>query len=122
MEQLTLAVASLRDFRFPELFCGFSRADAPVPVEYPVACRPQAWSSAVPLLMMRTYAGMHAQAPLGALSIVRPKLPDPIANVELVGLRVGETRLDLAFHQHGGLTGVNVMRKDGGALDVVVRY
>jgi glycogen debranching enzyme len=122
MEMLTLAGAYLRDFRFPELFCGFSRDEAPVPVEYPVACRPQAWASAAPLLMIRTYAGMHAQAPTGALSIVRPRLPDPIVNVEVIGIRVGRSRLDLAFHQHGGTTGVNVMRKDGTGLDVVVRY
>jgi glycogen debranching enzyme len=122
MQQLLLAGAGLRDYRFPELFCGFSREDAPVPVEYPVACRPQAWASAAPLLMIRTYAGMHAEAPKGVLSIVRPDLPEPVANVELIGLRVGQTRLDLAFHQHGGLTGVNVMRKDGGGLDVLVRY
>ena len=122
MQQLLLAGASLRDFRFPELFCGFASDDAPVPVEYPVACRPQAWASAAPLLMIRTYAGMHAQAPQGMLSVVRPNLPEPVANVELIGIRVGGTRLDLAFHQHGGMTGVNVMRKDGAPLDVVVRY
>jgi hypothetical protein len=56
------------------------------------------------------------------LSIVRPRLPDPIVNVDVIGIRVGQARLDLSFHQHGGTTGVNVMRKDGTGLDVVVRY
>jgi glycogen debranching enzyme len=122
MGQLTLAGNHFRDARFPELFCGFSREEAAVPVEYPVACRPQAWSSAAPLLMIRTHAGMHGQAPQGMLSIVRPALPEPISRVDLIGLRVGQTRIDLSFHQHGGLTGVNVLRKEGPAVDVVVRY
>ena len=37
--------------------------DVPLPVEYPVACRPQAWSSGAPLSMMRSYGGMTADAP-----------------------------------------------------------
>ncbi len=122
MSALTLAGAFFRDARFPELFCGFSREEAAIPVEYPVACRPQAWASAAPLLMMRSYAGMHAQAHKQQLSIVRPSIPAPITRVDLVGMRVGDTRLDLSFLQHGGMTAVNVMRKDGAALDVVVRY
>jgi hypothetical protein len=52
----------------------------------------------------------------------RPVLPEAISDVELIGLRVGRTRLDLAFRQHAGLTAVNVMRRDGAPLDVVVRY
>ncbi|MCA1832356.1 MAG: amylo-alpha-1,6-glucosidase, partial [Actinobacteria bacterium] len=122
MSTLALAGGYFRDARFPELFCGFSRDEAAVPVEYPVACRPQAWSSAAPLLMIRTYAGMHGQAPQGTLSIVRPALPEPISRVDLVGLKIAGTRIDLSFHQHGGMTGVNVLRKDGPTIDVVVRY
>lgn len=122
IDQLVGAGRHLRDARFAELFCGFSRAEAPIPVEYPVACRPQAWASAAPLLMIRTYLGIRAEAPEGRLSIERPVLPEAISDVELIGLRVGRTRLDLAFRQHAGLTAVNVMRRDGAPLDVVVRY
>jgi glycogen debranching enzyme len=122
IDQLVMAGRHLRDARFPELFCGFSRADAPVPVEYPVACRPQAWASAAPLLMIRTYTGMHAEAPEGRLSIVRPALPEAISGCDLIGLRVGSTRLDLSFRQHAGATAVNVVRREGAPLDVVVRY
>ena len=37
--------ASQPDLRPPELVAGYPRTDSP-PVPYPVACRPQAWSSA----------------------------------------------------------------------------
>ena len=35
-----------RDFRLPELFCGFHRDDSPAIVPYPVVCIPQAWAAA----------------------------------------------------------------------------
>jgi len=31
--------------RMPELFCGFRRRDTSGPVQYPVACAPQAWAA-----------------------------------------------------------------------------
>src|SRR5690606_33671327 len=33
-------------YRLPELFCGFPRREGEGPTSYPVACIPQAWSSA----------------------------------------------------------------------------
>jgi glycogen debranching enzyme len=121
IDELSLAGAFFEDARFPELFCGFARADVPVPVEYPVACRPQAWSTGATLMMMRSYGGMTADAPGKTLTIVRPKLPFWIERVEVVGMRVGDARLDLVFTGRDGATGVQVMRKDGD-LDVLVRY
>ena len=35
-----------RDFRLPELFCGFHRDRSRSIVAYPVACIPQAWAAA----------------------------------------------------------------------------
>ncbi|MGH7359795.1 MAG: amylo-alpha-1,6-glucosidase, partial [Candidatus Rokuibacteriota bacterium] len=40
------AASNFRDYRLPELFCGYRReesADRPIP--YPVACSPQAWAA-----------------------------------------------------------------------------
>src|SRR5207249_2322976 len=45
IDQLVLAGSHFALGRFPELFCGYSSEEVPVPVEYPVACRPQAWAS-----------------------------------------------------------------------------
>ena len=50
------------DLRLPELFCGFDRRDVGVPVPYPVACSPQAWSAAASLFLVRTMFGARANA------------------------------------------------------------
>src|SRR5439155_18564603 len=97
IDQLISAGSHFPMARFPELFCGFSSDDVPLPVEYPVACRPQAWASGAPLLMLRSYAGMSAEAPDGKLYIVRPRLPEWLERCEIVGLRVGQARVDLTF-------------------------
>jgi glycogen debranching enzyme len=121
IDQMSLAGAHFGSARYPELFCGYARDDVPVPVEYPVACRPQAWATGAPLLMMRSYAGMSADAPNQTLQIVRPSLPWWLERAEVVGMRVGGARVDLLFVQNQGTTAVQVLRKDG-ELDVVVRY
>jgi glycogen debranching enzyme len=119
--QLALSGAFFPAGRFPELFCGFSRDDVPVPVEYPVACRPQAWATGATLLMMRSYGGISAEAPAKTLYIVRPTLPFWLARNDVIGMRVGGARVDLAFHSHEGATGCQVLRKDGD-LEVLIRY
>ncbi len=39
--------------RLPELFCGFDRAEFPVPIPYPTSCSPQAWAAATPIQLMK---------------------------------------------------------------------
>lgn len=121
VDQLILAGSSFPLARFPELFCGFARDDVAVPVEYPVACRPQAWASAAPLLMLRTYGGMIADAPEGKLYIVRPQLPDWLDRIEILGMRVGQARVDLTFSSRDGVTATQVPRKEGD-IEVLIRH
>lgn len=121
IDEIASAGGHFSSGRYPELFCGYARNDVPVPVEYPVACRPQAWATGTPLLMIRSYGGITADAPNKTLSIVRPNLPRWLERAELIGMRVGDARVDLAFQQSGGATAVQVLRRDG-ELDVVVRY
>jgi glycogen debranching enzyme len=47
--------------RLPELFCGYARDQTPFPVDYPVACSPQAWASGSVILMLQTMAGISAR-------------------------------------------------------------
>jgi glycogen debranching enzyme len=59
----TLAVALIEaaevfEHRLPEVFAGFPRERTRMPVEYPTASRPQAWSAAAPLLVLRTMLGL----------------------------------------------------------------
>jgi glycogen debranching enzyme len=120
LDGLALAGAFFPYARFPELFCGFSAEEVPVPVQYPVACRPQAWASGSPLLMVRTYGGLSADAPRGVLYIDRPRLPAWLERVEVLGMRVGRARLDLVFTNNEGVTATEVPRKEGD-LEVLIR-
>jgi glycogen debranching enzyme len=63
-EAAQLAVALIEaaehfDYRLPEVFAGFPRAETAVPVEYPTPASPQAWSAGAPLLGLRTLLGME---------------------------------------------------------------
>jgi glycogen debranching enzyme len=120
IDQLVDAGAHFPLARYPELWCGFSAEDVPVPVQYPVACRPQAWASGAPLLMFRSYTGITADAPNGVLYIIRPALPGWLNSAEVIGLRVGKARVDLTFTRSDGVTAVQVTRKEGD-LDVLIR-
>jgi hypothetical protein len=71
--------------------------------------------------MLRSYGGIHADAPNKTLYIVRPTLPFWVTRQDVIGLRLGGARVDLAFHSHEGITGCQVLRKDG-ELDVLIRY
>jgi glycogen debranching enzyme len=46
------------EHRLPELFAGFRRDETNIPVPYPDAMAPQAWSAAAPLLALRTLLGL----------------------------------------------------------------
>jgi glycogen debranching enzyme len=120
LDGLAAAGAYFPYARFPELFCGFSSEEVPLPVQYPVACRPQAWASAAPLLMVRTYAGLSADAPRGVLYIDRPRLPAWLHRMEILGMQVGGSRLDLVFTNNEGVTATEVPRKEGD-LEVLIR-
>ena len=58
-----LDAADAFDGRLPELFCGFPRSRFNRPVPYPTACAPQAWASAAPLLLVRSFLGLTPHVP-----------------------------------------------------------
>ena len=54
-----LDAARFFDGRLPEAFGGYPRWMTRYPVQYPTACTPQAWSTAAPLLLLRTMLGLE---------------------------------------------------------------
>ncbi|HVA30035.1 MAG TPA: glycogen debranching N-terminal domain-containing protein, partial [Gaiellaceae bacterium] len=46
-------------FQLPEVFAGLSRGDAPFPIAYPTAARPQAWAAGTPVLMLQLLLGIQ---------------------------------------------------------------
>jgi glycogen debranching enzyme len=108
-----------RDFRLPELYCGFDRSDRAVVVAYPVACIPQAWAAAAPFLIVQAMLGISADAPARGLRIERPVLPDWLGEIRLERLRVGEASVTLEFKRDGRVTGFALLEQDG-ELDVTM--
>jgi glycogen debranching enzyme len=93
-----LAAAAAFGFRFPELYGGFSRADMPRPVRYPLACLPHAWSAAAPLLVLRSLLGLDPDIPSGQVRLA-PVLPDGMS-LTVHGIPLG-TAGNLAVRAEG---------------------
>jgi len=100
-------------FRLPELFCGFDRDSAPMPVPYPVACSPQAWSAGATFMFLSTMLGLRAHADRRELELLRPNLPDWLGKCTVTNLRIGDASVDLLFHRWRGTTSAEVLRKVG---------
>ena len=107
------AAQRFSDYRLPELFCGFEKTHAGIPVSYPVACSPQAWAAGASFLFLETMLGLRAHAERGELELLHPNLPDWLGKVTLKGLQVGEASVDLLFHRWRGTTSAEVLRKVG---------
>ncbi len=88
--------------RLPELFGGFARDEAPAPVPYPAACRPQAWSAAGALLLLRACLGVHADVPGGRVRL-DPLWPPPFRTLEVTDLPIGDTRLRVRVDRDHGI-------------------
>lgn len=87
-----LAAAEAFDYRLPELFGGDARADMPVPVPYPAACRPQAWSAAASVVVLAVATGLRPRVP-DRRTDLSPLAPSPVGALRARGLRIGGTRV-----------------------------
>jgi glycogen debranching enzyme len=112
------AAQHFRLHRLPELFCGLSRAEGSFPVHYPVACSPQAWSSAAWFLLLRASLGLFPDAPAGLLRVSEPWLPPWLDTLVLEGLRVGGARATLRFSRGPKGAACEVVDVQGGPLRV----
>ncbi len=112
------AAQHFRHLRLPELFCGLSSAAGQFPVHYPVACSPQAWSSAAWFLLVRAMLGLFPDAPTRALHVRSPCLPPFVDTLTLVGLRIGSARATLRFSRGPKAAFAEVVDVEGGPLKV----
>jgi glycogen debranching enzyme len=118
--QMLEAAQRFPDYRLPELFCGFDRTEATMPVPYPVACSPQAWAAGASFQLLETMHGLRAHADRAELELANPHLPDWLGKVTLTDLQVGAASVDRLFHRWRGTTSAEVLRKVGD-LHVTVR-
>jgi glycogen debranching enzyme len=105
--------------RPPELFCGYERNGDNAPVQYPVACTPQAWATGSIFQLLQMMVNLVPDAPNNCLRIIDPALPESINRLSLHNLKVGPTILDLEFERSGSTTACRVAKKRGN-LRVVI--
>jgi glycogen debranching enzyme len=100
--------------RPPELFCGYERnSPSDRPVQYPVACSPQAWATGSIFQLLQMMLNLVPDAPGNQLRIIDPALPESINKLSLNNLRIGSTLLDLEFERSGSSTACRVIEKRG---------
>jgi glycogen debranching enzyme len=87
--------------RPPELFCGYDRTSSTTPIQYPVACSPQAWATGTMFQLIQMAVNLIPDAPSNCLRIVDPMLPPSIQQISIENLRVGGTLLNLEFSREG---------------------
>jgi glycogen debranching enzyme len=114
-EGLLEAASRFGDYRLPELFAGFSRAEFDEPVPYPVACQPQAWAAGSIPFLLKWGLGLSPDALNKRLRVVRPSLPRWLSRVEVSGLELGSARIDLRFERAGDQVTLADARIDGDA-------
>ena len=83
--------------RLPELFCGFPRRPDEAPTLYPVACSPQAWAAGTVFLFLQACLGLKVDAIDRTVSFTDPVLPAFLDWVEIAGLRVDDSSVDLTL-------------------------
>ena len=68
------------------------------PGAYPASCSPQAWAAASPLLWLRTMLRLDPWTPRGQVWL-GPSLPPSIRRLQVTGVRIGETVLDVEIDE-----------------------
>lgn len=108
------AAAASPGGRLPEALTGHERAPGIPPIPYPGACSPQAWSASAVIATLQLLLGLYPFAPLGVLTLVRPRLPRGVPALTLRGLRVGRATADIRFtRRDDGTAAHKVLRADG---------
>jgi glycogen debranching enzyme len=108
-------------YRLPELFAGFDRATYGRPVRYPVACSPQAWAAGSLPYLLTSVLGIVPDAFARTLHVIRPRLPEWLDFVEINGLTIGTSHVDLRFERSGELSLAAVTAKSPD-LQVKIEY
>jgi glycogen debranching enzyme len=108
-------------FRPPELFCGFSRRQGSAPTQYPVACAPQAWASAMPFAVLEACLGLSFDPDRREIRVDRAQLPQRIDTLEIAGLELGDARVELALRSYPGGVGLELRKRDGDVTVVAAK-
>jgi glycogen debranching enzyme len=114
------AVLSFEGLRMPELFCGFPRSQGYGPTRYPVACAPQAWAAGVVFQLVASTLGLEPDARENRLTLKEPVLPPWLTWIEVRGLRVRHSSVDLLVSRGRHGAGMELLGRRGD-VEVLVR-
>lgn len=106
--------------RLPELYCGFRRRQGEGPTLYPVACNPQAWSSATVFFLLQACLGLRIDATRHRVCFENPHLPESIRQLEIKNLRIDGAEVDLLLLRHKEGVTVSVPRRSGKLEAIVI--
>jgi glycogen debranching enzyme len=107
--------------RLPELFCGFAQRRGRGPTAYPVACSPQAWAAAAPFALVAAAAGVEFDNDEACVRLRSPALPVFLDRLDLAGVEVAGSRLDLRLCRTGDDVTTAVDRREGSAALVILK-
>jgi glycogen debranching enzyme len=113
-------VTRCEGLRLPELFCGFPRLAGYGPTRYPLACSPQAWAAGVVFQLLSDMLQLEPDAATNRLTLNAPTLPPWLGWLELRGLRLRGSSIDLVVSRGRQGAAVEVTGRRGDA-EVVVR-
>jgi len=105
--------------RPPELLCGYEHDGFSLPVQYPVACSPQAWATGTIFQSISIMVNFVPDAPNNQLRIIDPCLLNSINRLSIQNLRIGQTLLDLEFERSGETTACRVNKKRGNVRVII---
>ena len=106
--------------RLPELFCGFRRKGREAPLQFPVACSPQAGSAGATFLLLQSVLGIGIDALDRQIVLAHPVVPDGFDEICVKNLEVQDASVDFTVRRHGGSVSVSVERREG-KVDLVIR-
>ena len=107
--------------RLPELFCGFHARKGQGPTLYPMACAPQAWAAGSVFLLLEACLGLEVRGATRTVILRRPLMPSWLDWIELTGMKVGDTEIDVLLHRVRGGAAIEVLGKKGEAEVLVAK-
>ncbi len=107
--------------RLPELLCGLRRVPGKGPTLYPVACVPQAWSSAATLALLQACLGLEFDCEARQICFRRPSLPSFLDEIVIRSLAIGDGHVDVLLRRYASDVSVNVLRRVGDVEVTVIQ-
>jgi glycogen debranching enzyme len=105
--------------RLPEAIGGDGPDRTAVPIPYPAANSPQAWSASAVIQMVQLMVGLYPFAPARLLALVRPRLPSWLPWLTLRHVRVGDATVSLRFARRADGTATHEVLDRTGRLRIL---